>query len=351
MRKLLLRIAVGGVTLILGVLLGSIHQKLNQTGIEEKANESAVVETFEQSTTQPITAAHYPENSDLAPFAIESFVDQNPNGNLNRLWERLGIATDSETFNLGGACGYCKAESFYYHLDDDSDMESVLRIDDAPNQSTRYLIFDPADKNPYFIGHIDGWGKYRPSTHGVLLSGGQAWLVVQSQAANGSGLAAYIDTIYQVKEHKLIQVASYFSEVTESGVALQPDKRFIGRPVSCSLEDGRTIVTILYTIHYSVWLPEKEFQLFTKQQTAVIVSREGRGEVLDSDRSEMSTLEYNVIYSYHSMTRNDFLKYNRAELREMTFIGANIKKQQWLRDYLDTCEDSVLKRELMELLE
>ena len=50
------------------------------------------------------------------------------------------------------------------------------------------------------------------------------------------------------------------------------------------------------------------------------------------------------------MGDDEFLKYNRSELRAIA-TGRDATKKEWLKEYLETCESSSgIKRELMSLL-
>ena len=54
-------------------------------------------------------------------------------------------------------------------------------------------------------------------------------------------------------------------------------------------------------------------------------------------------------YNFDSMGTEDFLQYNRAELRAIA-TGNNSEKKKWLKDFLNTWEKSAIKEELLPLL-
>ena len=295
----------------------------------------------------------YPDNVGIDPFDIEYFIDAHPQANLDRLWQRLKIKRSDQVAGFDGACGYCKAQSFNYNLDDDLEQEVVLRIADDRAQSYRYLIFkEGSHDDAKLLGHIDARGKYRPSTHVVMLSGGKAWLVVEEQAANGSGLAAYLQTVYQVSSHGVTPLISYVSEVSQYGYDSFPSKYFIGQPVSIEVKDGRVVVSVAYKLRYSYHdnHSREDAFLFTKQQLAVLESSyRGRQTVVSRSRQNITTDELETIYNFDSMGPDDFLTYNQPELR-LIATGKDSKKKQWLKEFLAKCSNSAIKRELLRLL-
>ena len=59
--------------------------------------------------------------------------------------------------------------------------------------------------------------------------------------------------------------------------------------------------------------------------------------------------EFETIYNFDSMGEDDFLTFNRDELRAIA-AGRDSEKKAWLKEFLDTCEDSPFKRELLRSL-
>jgi hypothetical protein len=345
MKRHLLPAAVGCAALMLGILVGSIHQRLVQKRLAAqvaRSTPSAPPQPAEPTASVATKDEVYPEDDGLTPFDIEWFIDRHPGGDLTRLWERLKVKNESGSFGWG--CVNCKAQSFYHNLDDDADDEVVLRIADRMTESFRYLIFKQrGHKDTSLLGHIDAWAKYKPSTHSVLLSGGKAWLVVESQAASGSGLAAYYHTIYQVSARSVKPVAAYFSEIAQHDWEF-PSRDVVGRPVSVEIQNGIVKATVSYTVDYSTRIDGKEVPLFVKRQTAVLID-----DRLDTTLSNITRHEFETVYNFDSLFEDAFLKYNRSELREIA-VGRNESKKEWLKQFLETCENSSIKRELSSLL-
>lgn len=351
---LVLKAAVACATLMTGVMVDSIHQHLKEKRPQADTREVGPSETpnpLPQCEPAPPDEAAYPDSLEITPSQIEFFINEHPNADLTRLWERLNIRDDDEPItSVSNVCAGCKAQSFYYNLDRRPDEEAVLLIRSLGWQTDRYLIFKPTSyKNAKFLGHIDACAKYLPKHPLVLVSNGQAWLIVQSTAATGSGLAAWMDTIYQVSDRGVKRVMSYLSEVRQSGYEDRPAKIFVGRAVSCETNGGRAIVNVSYSVEYSRDLGTESVDFFDKQQNAVFegLLRDGYGS-FNRARSTMTRHENETIYNFDSMTDDNFLNYNRPELRAIA-VGNDAKKKEWLREFLATCGNSRIKKELLSL--
>ncbi len=348
-RSKLLRVTVACVAFVAGVSVGTVHRYLlRQRAAVAQAEVPAPSPTL---TPVPEPTYHvYPETLGITPREIESFIDAHPNANLYRLWQRLGVTDDPEIsvpINYSAACGGCEANIFEFNLDDDVDREVVLQIKQQFVQMYRYLIFnDSRDRNPRLLGTVNVWTKYRPSDPVVLVSNDRAWLILQSTGATGTGLGGWLDTVYEVSDRGVRRVGSYLGEVRQAGFAAFPAKGFIGRPVSCEVENGRAKLKVSYTVEYFGY----DTHLFTKQRTVVLGGsrRDGSSFVLAGE-SEIAPHEFETIYHFDSMLEDDFLTYNRDELRAIA-AADDEEKKTWLKEFLETCPDGAIKRELVGLL-
>lgn len=347
MRSTFLRVIVACVAFVVGVFTGSIYRYTQQPQCLAQPSSSAEVLAPSQTSSVEQT---YPKDLGIGPFNIAFFIDDHPDADLAWLWERLKITADDSYFSSSSICGRCKANTFQYDLDNDSTNEVVLQIKNYFGESYRYLVFKPSrDGDWKFLGHIDVWAKYPPSDPFVFMSNDQAWLVVQSTAGTGSGLGAWLDTVYHVSDRGVRPVASYLGRVGQNGEPSFPAKEFVGRLVSCEMKGGRAILTVAYTVEYSGF-PAGGISLFTKRQKAVLVGSLGKGtSFLDVAHSEMSQDEFDSIYNFDSMGSEEFLKYNHAELRAIA-AGNNVEKKKWLTEFLTTCDEGLIKRELLGLL-
>ncbi|HEV2836626.1 MAG TPA: hypothetical protein VGW58_14990, partial [Pyrinomonadaceae bacterium] len=273
-RPNLLRITVAVASLILGVFIGSPHRHTQRKQVVLPVAKVIPAATPAAIPELPIEEeAEYPDSLGTNPFDIIKFIRDHPSGKLQKLWKRLGIRDargDSEV-NFNYSCGYCEANTFEYNLDDDAERELVLQIKDyLATGSYRYLVFkDCWSGESKFLGNIDVWAKYRPADPVLLMSGGRSWLIVQSTAATGTGLGAWLDTVYQVSNGRVKPVATYLARVNQSGFYPLPSKVFVGSPVSCEIKHRHVILTVSYRVEYGDYSSDK-VPLFTRQQTAVL---------------------------------------------------------------------------------
>lgn len=348
MRRLLPRVTIACAAFVIGTFAGSVHQHLF-TKRPVDVDLPAPTAPPPPITPPLVKEEYYPEDAGIGPRDIEFFIEQHPHANLTRLWERLGVrGQKSNPFDWG--CNNCTAQVFDYNLDDDPDREIVLRIADPMSEAYRYLVFKfRAGDEMKLLGHVDARGKYRPSSHAVFLSGGKAWLVIEGQSANGSGLAAYDQTVYRVSSRGVQPVLSYYSEIYESGFGLMPEKSLVAHLVSIEVQGGRVKGTVSCTVEYSVHDGSEAKPFFKKQQTAVLLGYGDGSVVVDAATSDITPHEFETIFNFDSMGKEEFLNYNRSELRAIA-AGRDRMKKEWLKDYLETCENSSIRRELTSLL-
>ena len=349
MRRFLPGLAIACAAFLAGSLIASIHQQLSTKQLPK------VEQTSPAPPPAPVTPSidievNYPEDEGLTPRDIESFINRNPRANLTPLSKRLGLR-DEESGSFEWHCRDCTAQRFHYNLDDDRYEEILLRIAAPMSESYRYLIFKEGGLNDSkLLGDIGVWSKYRPSSHAVLLSGGKSWLVIDGQAANGSGLAAYFHTIYRVSSRDVKPVLSYLSEIHQSGNGPWPDKTIVARPVSVEVQNGSVKGTVSYTVEYFGPPLREGVPLFKKRQTAVLVGSFANGSTrLDAHASDITPHEFETVFNFDSLFEDEFLNYNRSELRAIA-AGRDREKKEWLKECLATFENSGIKRELLSLL-
>ena len=345
MRSKLLGVTVACAAFVAGVLVGTVPRYVKRQRLAAQVEVPAP--SLTPSPVQEQTYPVYPETWGLTPREIESFIDAHPNADLNRLWQRLGITNEGDPmvqFSFNNGCGPCEANIFEYNLDDDVDREVVLQIRQGYGEMYRYLIFsDSRHLNAKFLGQIAVWTKYRPSDPVVLVSNDRSWLILQNTAATGSGLGAWLDTVYEVSDSGVRKVGSYLGEVRQFGGFGFPSKTFIGRLVSCEIKNGRVLLKVSYTVEYF----GDDTPLFTKQKTVVLSSSLDGSTFVVAGESEITPYEFETIYYFDSMGEDDFMTYNRDELRAIA-TGNDEEKKTWLKEFLETCDDSAIKRELLE---
>ena len=351
MRSKLLRVTVACAAFVAGVSVASIYRYVQQQRSVAQPEVSAPLPNpAPQPPLSEDPCPSYPETSGLSPREILNFIDDHPQAKLDGLWQRLKVTDDAGNvvpLSLIDICASVQANIFEYNLDDDVEREVVLQIKHQFQEVYRYLVFkDSRSVNPKYLGNIDVWTKYRPADPFVLVSNDRAWLIVQSTGATGSGLGAWRDWVYEVSDSGVRHVGSYVAEVNQSGYFAFPAKSFNGRLVSCDIKNVRATLKVSYTIEYFGY----DTSLFTKQKTAVLVrSLKDGSSLVDAARSEITPYELETIYNFDSMGEDDFLTFNRAELHAIA-TGSDSDKKTWLKEFLDTCENSPIKRELLRLL-
>lgn len=312
--------SVAGTSLYFKLL---ISEQIPEKPVALLPNESQIPEKYAESES-------FDELNSLSPYSIEQFINDNREFEIERLWQKLNI---SEKFNglpewelrrpFFGLCRDCKAEISEYDLDDDRIDEVVLRVSDVSAENCRYLIFKwlPSTDNYKLLGHIDhDFGRYQMPKHAFVISGGQRFLIVQVQTQSGSGVAMYYDRLFAVQNGNLVEVLSYPADGHQSSGAGVPQRNFTGAIANASLKNGDFRIEIEFKVKYDTWNQENDLEvpLLSKRQRAVYRKSQGseRAHLIASE-SNISQAEIDAIYNVDSCDYNDFLKYNRKELKAL----------------------------------
>ena len=322
-----------------------------------RASTGPAVRKVGTDETPPVIQSPSPVQDDesmpeeLSPWSIAGFINRHPQADLVPLWDKLGVEESNGPFSVR-RCGNCEATTSEYDLDDDPGDEAILKVWDR--EAARFLVFKETGKAGRWklIGHVDVWGKYIEPYHMILLSSGKPWLVIRGQGASGSGIALYIDYVFQVWGNRLRQVTAYPAAGQQSGAPDGATHVFTARPVSCQVDHGRATVELDLFVTYSFYDRDARShrKLFAKRQRATLVRRSGSDSgVLDASRSDLSNSEFESVYNVDSLYRELFVKYNFAELSEIA-IGKDREQKEWLREYLKTCEPTVEVRKLQRIL-
>lgn len=346
MSKYILKPLIACATFALGVgaagLVGNIESSLRWKQPQPQIGEQASPQAPPLSTsTDEIESL--PE--ELSPYNIELFIATHPNANLAELWQRLGIHRQ----NLAGdwqsnptsagfltSCTDCQAEILEHDFDGEPGAEVLLKIEDRLTESCRYVVFRWNEQLDSWkvIGHIDyNFGRYRMPQHKILLSNNRSLLVIQGQGASGSGVSLYFDRVFLVEPNALKEVLSYTSEGTQSVFGSGPTRDFSGQISNCIIQHGMAKIEIEFAVTYSSEddsRPTHEFALFTKRQKAVFTGRVGKRMLkLNAVNSALSQNELEAVFNIDSLTNEDFLKYNFAELSQVALRGTQIKGSGW----------------------
>ena len=308
------------------------------------------------------TSENFDKLRSLSPYDIEVFIDAHPNAKLAELWQRLGIQqlnvaanwqSETRPEHFLAECSNCGAETFEYDLDDEPGSEVLVRIEDRPSESCRYLIFKHSMSSSWkLLGHIDhDFGRYRMPQHMIVISHGRPWLVIQEQGQSGSGVALYFDRLFLVGRNSLKEVMRYTSEGHQLSSSDAPDRDFSGRIIDCRLRDGVATVEIEFAVtYYKAGDSQQDAFLFTKVQRAVFDGEPGHKVLgLNRTRSALSQNEIDAVFDVDSLTNQDFLKYNFAELSQLA-TAKDWNRRRWLGQFLRGFDRTPERRRLQLLL-
>jgi hypothetical protein len=301
------------------------------------------------------------EPKSLSPYDIESFIYNNPQADLSILWQKLNISGKFNSLpdwekneSFLELCSGCEAETFNYNLDDEPGDEVLLRIADNSQESCRYLLFKrlySVGNSWKLLGFIDhDFGRYQMPRHSFLLSSGKSFLVVQVQTQSGSA-SLYTDRLFTVQNNKLVELLDYNSGGHPFNFGYQPTREIMGRVISCKIEREIAQIEVEFTAKYTSWdeKSDSEFLLWSKKQKAIYVkSLNSKQKRLDPAKSNITLEEINTIYNIDSSTDKDVLKYNLEELKKVAQEKGN--RNQWLREFLQHCENSKEKNILQKII-
>lgn len=305
-----------------------------------------------------------------SPFAVARIINQarTKATELGPLWKSLAI--DEKGFQ--GCGGYCRARIFFHELDGRPGAEVVVMISGFFELS-RYLVFTPAGKQWKLLGHVDhDFNKYEMSRHRVEHTGKNSWLVIRAQEGSGTGFALYSETWYQVTSGGIKPVLSYPSDGHTYPGSLGVSREFKVKPIGLNLNS----IALHYTVNYTASMFDERAsrRRFINIHRLRFKWNETAAEfVFDANKSEVSPGEIAAIANIASEDEEPsaakvgntsfyaeaksfaghgyevFVKNNVAALMKIA-RGRNIGAKDWLRHFLDECDDSPEKRTLSTAL-
>lgn len=346
-----MRLLIATVTCSVGTLATTVRKHFSSS-----ANPRTAILTQVRSHP-PVIYLPTPEDDSqkmpesLSPTDIEFFINKHPGADLTGIWQAVGI-NDNDAPDAVAECSSCKAETFFYDLDNEPSNEALLKVVDG--EAVRFVVFKAIEWPDKWkvLGHADVWGKYIEPYHMILLSGGQPWLVIRGQGASGSGVALYIDYVFQIRGGRLRQVAGYSAAGIQSGAPDGATREFAARPVSLEVSNGRAIVELDLSVSYSMpaYDASSVTELFGKRQRATLIKKlSSDSPVLDASRSDLSQDEFDSVYNIDSLYSEAFVQYNFVELSRIA-TGRDHEQKAWLREFLKTCESTGDVRKLQRML-
>lgn len=322
--------------------------------------EKVETENVLKSVSIDDTPKEQTELKSLSPYELRNFIDDEPEIEVDKIWEKLGISNKFHGLPIFGKnddfltfCNYCKAETFEYNLDDEPDAEVLLRIADNM-ENCRYLLFKQTntEKSGWkLLGFADhNFGRYRMPQHSFLVSGGKSFLTVKVQTTSGTGVSAYQDRLFKVENGNLVELLDYPSEGHQSYLAYQGSKEFGGRVSDVKIQNGIAQIEIEFTVKYSGWDYENnsDYFLWSKKQKAIYEkSLPSNSKKFVSAQSDLTQNEIDIIYGIDASDTNT-LKYNFENLKQIAQEKG--KRNQWLREFLQHSEKSKEKNMLEKII-
>jgi hypothetical protein len=336
-----------------------IQAQLPPTQIAEAAQPANEGDGNAQSTKndyEPIK----PHPVSISPYKIKRLVEQDKSSRRRKeddldfesILKRLEIKPDVYT-------AFDHAEISTFQLDNKPGEETVLRLYADEGWQSLYLIFkrgaahSKANGKWILLGYIDAFtwiGK--PQTR-VVSIGANRWLVVRHCAWHGSGgLSRDNNDWYEVGDKGVIPVLSYYNfdfggvreshtEILKSGfvrgavtILLQVSdiyKGYTENGDSFPLWEDRKKVTFIRPLDSSKFVPAPHNSEISEEEICALSDSDGHCSSDDYDTTH-------------------FLQYNYQELAKIAARG-NAKQKEWLRNYLDTSDESIEKQSLQKALE
>ncbi len=293
----------------------------------------------------------------LSPYLIEWFIDINEDADLREVWRLLKVEIPQET---PVRCSGCVAETFDLATADESQRKTVaLKISFEASYYYRYLIFRKKDSDRNkddwkFLGAVESpLQRYGSPKHRIEIGDGRTWFVVRELWGRGSGMIAYGDVWYEIKEGKVERVAAYPVEGHNI-----PCQGLLGRSYKTvllrhDLDSGIYTIPVQFIVSYNISDCDKGKDsppLFSRSQKANFVWDSAQEKfILDKSRSDVTELEIDTVYNNEGLTYEKFVEYNFDDLLEIA-RGKDVKKKEWLKQFLRELKESRFKTALQQAL-
>ena len=293
----------------------------------------------------------------LSPYLIELFIDINEDADLREVWRLLKAEPPPQT---PIKCRGCTAETFELTTADEARRKAVaLKISFEAGDYYQYLIFRQSDpgqsKDDWkFLGGLESpLQRNGPPKHRIEIGDGRTWFVVRELWGRGSGMIAYGDVWYEIKEGKVERVVAYPVEGHNN-----PCRGGLGRSYKTillrhELENGVYTIPVQFIVSYNISHCDKGNDsppLIAKSQKAYFVW-DGAEEkfILDASRSDVTEAEIKTVYNNEGLSHEKFVEYNFDELLNVAG-GDDLKKKEWLKQFLTDLKESRFKTALQRAL-
>ncbi len=304
----------------------------------------------------PVVGAAAGVDNELAlaaksPYDIARFVDTHIAFRWEALWQALGIQKKDDVFmqpcgEMGGPKRDCSEE--LVTILDPFQVILILRHNLAgPEVYLRFLRnTGPDNSGPWeFGGHYSPLVKYFEPRHRTLRFGRKPFLAVTRQGASGSGLSSEVEDWMDLTLPKFEPVFSLTTEGHYSGLPDRVGLETFAFPVSTETDSAERI-QVAYQASFT-----RNGETFAIRSDSATYIRRGDEFVFDAGRSKTPEADIENIYNFGDdlPSNEDYLRYLLPQLKEIA-TGPQDELKDWLKRFLDECENTAEKRELQALL-
>jgi hypothetical protein len=322
---------------------------------EATREDSAAIEQLAPQKPDQQAAALKP--GALSPYLIEWFIDLNENADLREVWRLLKVEPPPET---PIKCRGCTAETFELETADEARRKTVaLKISFEAGYYYQYLIFRQSDpdrnKDDWkFLGGVESpLQQYGPPKHRIETGDGRTWFVVRELWGRGSGMIAYGDVWYEIKEGKVERAVAYPVEGHNIPCLSALGRSYKTILLRHELENGVYTIPVQFIVSYNISHCDKGNDsppLFAKNQKAYFMWDSAKEKfVLDVSRSDITEAEIETVYNNEELSHEEFVEYNFDDLLKLA-RGTDLKKKEWLKQFLTGLKESRLKTALQQAL-
>lgn len=289
----------------------------------------------------------------VSPYLIEMYIDINEDVDLREIWRRLGVET-----SVPYKCSECMSETFDIETIGDESKVVALKISPGDASYHQYLIFRKAKSSTKedwaFIGNIDSVNQpYAPPAHRIEIAEDRVWFVLREAWGRRSGMGAYGEVWYEIKEREVKRVLSYPVEGKNEPCGQNPGYSYKSILTRHGSLNGAYTVPIHLLISYNISDCQRgkdSHVLFAKEQKAYYVWNDTQKQfVLDATQSDVTEKEIGSLFSAEGPSPEEFVEYNFDQLVNIA-KSDDATKKDWLKRFMNSLKDSPRKKALREAI-
>ena len=359
--------------IIFGVMAAAMLNALLFPDATLDQKPSAVSIPVASAATEDRLAAERASVDSTSPFQLAKSINdvrrKKVDVSLAQMWQKFGV-------DAGGwenCSNECRAQVLRFELSAHPGAEVVLKLTRF-EELCRYLVFARSidGRGWKFLGFVDhNFNKYEPARQRVASANGRPFLVIRGQEGSGSGYALYAETWYDVSDAGVKAVLSYPSDghtypwpagLSRSFKATNlPDAKRSGRltiqiavdydtdgyedvPVKLSFAN-RHRASYLWDQAAGKFVFDPQLSNISEREINAIANIETEDNPKDGTRIGNSTF-YSSAKAFVGGGYEVFLKHNLPRLLTIA-KGPHTNAKQWLRRFLNECEDTDEKKSLV----